>query len=62
MEDMRSRKVGEGGMSEVFKAKCHKLNRYVTIKILKKQFANNEEISQKFKRTTAIATIRCKYC
>ena len=51
-------KVGEGGMSEVFKAKCHKLNRYVAIKILKKQFANNEEISQKFKKeATAIATL-----
>ncbi|GAA0085434.1 Stk1 family PASTA domain-containing Ser/Thr kinase [Clostridium sp. CTA-7] len=51
-------KVGEGGMSEVYKAKCNKLNRYVAVKILKKQFADNEEISQKFKReATAIANL-----
>ncbi|GAB6170006.1 Stk1 family PASTA domain-containing Ser/Thr kinase [Clostridium carnis] len=51
-------KIGEGGMSEVYKAKCNKLNRFVAIKILKKQFANNEEISQKFKReATAIANL-----
>ncbi|WP_300383950.1 Stk1 family PASTA domain-containing Ser/Thr kinase [Clostridium sp.] len=51
-------KVGEGGMSEVYKARCNKLNRYVAVKILKKQFADNEEISQKFKReATAIANL-----
>ena len=51
-------KIGEGGMSEVYKAKCHKLNRFVAVKILKKQFADNEEISQKFKReATAIANL-----
>lgn len=27
--------VGSGGMSEVYKAKCHVLNRYVAIKVLK---------------------------
>ena len=51
-------KIGEGGMSEVYKAKCHKLNRFVAVKILKKQFADNEEISKKFKReVTAIANL-----
>lgn len=51
-------KVGEGGMSEVYKAKCNKLNRFVAVKILKKQFADNKEISQKFKReATAIANL-----
>ena len=51
-------KVGEGGMSEVFKAKCNKLNRFVAVKILKKEFSNNEEISEKFKReATAIANL-----
>ena len=50
--------VGEGGMSEVYKAKCNKLNRFVAVKILKKQFADNKEISQKFKReATAIANL-----
>ena len=51
-------KIGEGGMSEVYKAKCNKLNRFVAVKILKKQFANNEDISLKFKReATAIANL-----
>lgn len=51
-------KIGEGGMSEVYKAKCNKLNRFVAVKILKKQFADNEEIAQKFKReATAIANL-----
>jgi len=28
--------IGTGGMSEVYKAKCHVLNRYVAIKVLSK--------------------------
>ncbi len=32
-------KIGEGGMSEVFKARCNKLNRFVAVKILKKNSA-----------------------
>lgn len=51
-------KIGEGGMSEVYKAKCNKLNRFVAVKILKKQFADNKDIAQKFKReATAIANL-----
>lgn len=51
-------KIGEGGMAEVYKAKCNKLNRFVAVKILKKQFADNEDIAQKFKReATAIANL-----
>ena len=30
-------RVGAGGMSDVYKAKDHKLNRNVAIKVLKKQ-------------------------
>ena len=50
--------IGEGGMAEVYKAKDNKLNRFVAVKILKKQFADNEDISLKFKReATAIANL-----
>ncbi len=33
-------KVGSGGMADVYKAKCHRLNRYVAIKILKQEYSN----------------------
>lgn len=51
-------KIGEGGMSFVYKAKCNKLKRYVAVKILKDIFKDNEEIVEKFKReATAIANL-----
>jgi serine/threonine-protein kinase len=51
-------KIGEGGMSEVFKARCNKLNRFVAVKILKKEFCDNADIAEKFKaEATAIATL-----
>ncbi|WP_244833217.1 Stk1 family PASTA domain-containing Ser/Thr kinase [Clostridium sp. BJN0001] len=51
-------KIGEGGMSVVYKAKCHKLNRFDAVKILKKEFADNKEIVEKFKgEATAIAAL-----
>ncbi len=34
-------KIGTGGMSDVYKAKCHKLNRYVAVKVLKQEFSEN---------------------
>lgn len=48
-------KIGEGGMAEVYKAKCHLLNRYVTVKILKSQFVDNMEFVAKFKQEAASA-------
>ena len=33
--------VGSGGMSEVYKAKCHVLNRFVAIKVLKPEFSSD---------------------
>ena len=34
-------KIGSGGMSDVYKAKCHKLNRFVAVKVLKQEFNEN---------------------
>lgn len=53
-------KIGEGGMSEVFKAKCRVLNRYVAIKVLKKEFSTDNEFVEKFKlEATAAAALSC---
>lgn len=49
-------KIGEGGMAIVYKAMDNKLRRLVAVKMLKKEFANNKDISDKFKKeATAIA-------
>ncbi|ENK0555704.1 serine/threonine protein kinase [Clostridium sporogenes] len=51
-------KVGEGGMATVYKAKCHYLNRFVAIKILKDQFCSDKEFVEKFKReATSVASL-----
>ncbi len=41
-------KIGTGGMSDVYKAKCHKLNRYVAVKVLKQEFSENTNFVSKF--------------
>ena len=43
------KKIGSGGMSVVYKAKCHTLNRLVAIKVLKEEFASDENFVSKFK-------------
>lgn len=42
-------KIGSGGMSDVYKAKCHKLNRLVAIKVLKAEFTSDAGFVSKFK-------------
>lgn len=41
--------IGSGGMSVVYKAKCHKLNRLVAIKVLKEEFSTDSNFVSKFK-------------
>ncbi|WP_394522195.1 Stk1 family PASTA domain-containing Ser/Thr kinase [Lacrimispora sp. JR3] len=41
--------IGSGGMSNVFKALCHKLNRLVAIKLLKEEFSSDSGFVSKFK-------------
>lgn len=42
-------KIGTGGMSDVYKAKDHKLNRYVAVKVLKQEFSENSNFVGKFR-------------
>ena len=47
-------KIGAGGMADVYKGKDHVLNRYVAIKVLKREFREDESFVKKF-RTEAQA-------
>ena len=40
--------IGTGGMAVVYKAMCHRLNRYVAVKILRDDLANDEEFRKRF--------------
>ena len=42
-------KVGSGGMADVYKAKDHRLNRYIAVKILKAEFSNDTKFVEKFR-------------
>ena len=48
-------KIGSGGMSDVYKAKCHKLNRLVAIKVLKSEFTSDATFVSKFKMESQAA-------
>ncbi len=41
-------KIGIGGMATVYKAKCHVLNRYVAVKILRDEFTTDAEFVRRF--------------
>ena len=42
-------KIGTGGMSDVYKAKDRKLNRFVAVKVLKQEFSENTNFVSKFR-------------
>jgi serine/threonine-protein kinase len=42
-------KIGTGGMSDVYRAKDHKLNRPVAVKVLKQEFSENDNFVSKFR-------------
>jgi eukaryotic-like serine/threonine-protein kinase len=48
-------KIGGGGMALVYKAKCHLLNRFVAVKILRGEFTSDEEFVKRFKRESQAA-------
>lgn len=42
-------KIGTGGMADVYKAKDHKLNRFIAIKVLKQEFREDTNFIRKFR-------------
>ncbi|MDF2878998.1 MAG: hypothetical protein K0S30_2094 [Clostridia bacterium] len=48
-------KIGAGGMSIVYKAKCHRLQRFVAIKVLREEFVKDEDFVAKFRKEALAA-------
>ncbi len=42
-------RIGSGGMADVYKAKDHKLNRFVAVKVLKQEFRDDSAFLSKFR-------------
>ena len=40
--------IGSGGMADVYKAICHKTNRYVAVKVLRKEYNDDETLVRRF--------------
>ena len=41
-------RIGEGGMALVYKALDHRLNRYVAVKIMRDEMAEDDELRRRF--------------
>ncbi len=48
-------RIGTGGMADVYKAKDHKLNRFVAMKVLKPEFSADTNFIRKFQREAQAA-------
>ncbi len=48
-------RVGSGGMADVYKAKDHKLNRFVAVKVMKPEFSEDSQFISKFRREAQAA-------
>ncbi len=48
-------KIGEGGMANVFKAKCLLLNRFVAVKVLRPELVSDEDFVEKFEKESQAA-------
>ena len=57
-------KIGAGGMADVYKGRDQMLNRYVAIKVLKKQYKEDENFVRKFSfgGTGSSRTDTSEYC
>jgi serine/threonine protein kinase len=53
-------KIGEGGMSVVYKARCRILDRIVAVKILKEEFSKDKGFVERFK-TEALAVAKLSH-
>ena len=50
--------IGSGGMAVVYKSMCHRLNRYVAVKIMRPELAKNEKFRRRFQtESQAIAKL-----
>ena len=49
--------IGTGGMAVVYKARCHRLNRLVAIKILKDEHFRDEEFRRRFSNESKAITL-----
>ena len=50
-------KIGSGGMADVYKAKDHKLNRFVAVKVLKPEFREDTTFIRKFRSEAQAAAV-----
>ena len=55
-------KIGTGGMADVYKAKDHKLNRFVAVKVLKPEFREDTTFIRKFRSPGGSRTDTSEYC